>query len=533
VTTTRRPAWTYDGSTLPDPHGYGQRAVDFLRWMKHPKSLSGQFHMDAWQERIVRKIYGSTRPDGIRQYRTVFLMVGRGGRKTALAAGLELLHLVGPERVPGSQIYSAANSQKQAALCHREMAGIVRNTPRLRKAIRIQDTLKRCRYVKQDVVYEAMSADASNAHGLTPAFTFIDELHEFGGGSADLLDAIRTGHNKTRNSLLFIATTAGAGRDTPAFDFYSYAKDVAADPSIDPTFLPILFEALPDDDWRDEQVWHDVNPGLEHGYPDLEGLRVMAREAQHRPSQRSGFQRLHLGVWLEQAADPWLEMAIYDEGDSPVDLDALEGEPCFVGVDLGFTEDLSAIVAAFPRPDSTVMVFPWIYAPEDTLLARQEKDGQPWLEWREAGHLLTTPGRSVDLGVVEAQMRALCERFDVREIAIDRFGAHGVRRRMEDDGLPIFEHGQSFGHMGPAIKATERLILDGNLLHGGHPLLRNHFSNAVLRADDMGNQRFQKGRDRNRKIDAAIAAVMAIGRADAAVEAGSVFDHYEPGALTL
>ena len=530
--TTRRPAWISDGTQLPDPHGKGQRAVDFLRCMRHPKSHSGNFHLDPWQESIFRKVYGSTREDGTRQYRTVFLMAGRGARKTAtFGAGMGMLHLVGPERIPGSQIYSAANSQKQAALCHREMAGIIRNTSRLKPAIKIKDTLKQCRYVKQDVTYEAMSADASNAHGLTPAFSFIDELHEFRTG--DLLDAIRTGHNKTRNSLLFIATTAGAGRDTPAYDFYAYARDVAADPSIDPSFLPILFEAGPDDDWRDEAVWHETNPGLALGYPDIGGLRTYASEAQHRPSQRDAFRRLHLGVWLEQAEAPWLDMEIYDEGDQPIDMEALAGEPCFVGVDLGFTEDLAAVVAAFPRPDGTVIIVPWIFAPDDTLLARQEKDGQPWLQWRDDEHLFTMPGRSVDLEVVEAKIRELDELYDVREIAIDRFGAHGVRRRLEDDGLPIFEHGQSFGHMGPAIKATERLILEGRLIHGGHPILRNHFANAHLRADDMGNQRFQKGRDRSRKVDGAIAAAMSIGRADAAVEAGSIFDNYEPGSLVL
>ena len=86
MTKTRRPEWLFDDSPLPDPHGYGQRAVDFLRWMNHPKSQSGKFELDPWQERIVRKVYGTTRPDGRRQYKKVFLMVGRGSRKTALAA---------------------------------------------------------------------------------------------------------------------------------------------------------------------------------------------------------------------------------------------------------------------------------------------------------------------------------------------------------------------------------------------------------------------------------------------------------------
>src|SRR5690606_18807264 len=131
--------------------------------------------------------------------------------------------------------------------------------------------------------------------------------------------------------------------------------------------------------------------------------------------------------------------------------------------------------AAFPMADDSVALLPFLFAPDDTLLARQEQDGQPWIEWRDAGHLITTEGRTVDLEVVEAKLRELHDLYDVQEIAIDRYGAHGVRRRLEDDGLPIYEHGQSFGHMGPAVKATERLVLEGRLLHGGHPILRNHF----------------------------------------------------------
>ena len=258
---------------------------------------------------------------------------------------------------------------------------------------------------------------------------------------------------------------------------------------------------------------------------------MRAKPAPAQPAR--GVQRLHLGVWLEQNADPWLDMTIYDEGAGEIDVAGLAGRPCYVGVDLGFTEDLSAIVAAFPLDGGDVALLPFIFAPDDTLLERAERDGQPWIEWRDAGHLLTTPGRTVDLAVVEAKIRELCDLYDVAEIAIDRFGAHGIRKRLEDDGFPIFEHGQSFMHMGPPIKAAERLVLEGRLHHGGHPILRNHFANAVLRADDMGNQRFQKGRDRSRKIDAAIAATMAIGRIDAAIEAGSVFDTFSKEELLI
>lgn len=528
---TRRPEWVVDDSPLPDPHGYGQRAVDWIKWLRHPKSPDGRFQLDHWQERIIRKVYGTTRPDGRRQYKKVFLMVGRGSRKSSLAAGIELLHLAGPEAVPSGNIYSAANSRKQSAIIHREMTGIIRSTPWLKKRIKIQESEKRSTFKPEDVIYEAMSADASNAHGLSPTLTVVDEYHEF--KTMDLMDAIESGQRKLTNTLLFIATTAGAGRDNPAYDLYSYAKEVAENPDLDPTFLPILFEAFPDDDFTDQSVWFETNPGMVHGYPPLEQLEDGAREAVNRPSRRGAFKRLHIGVWQEQNEDPWMDMAVYDEGAREFDLADLKGEQAFLGVDLGFTEDLSAIVAAFPRPDGNIILLPFIYAAEDTLEARQSVDGQPWLEWKEDGHLLTTQGRSIDLDDIEEKIRDLCEEYDVQEIAIDRFGAFGIRKRLEDDGLPIFEHGQSFGHMGPAVKAVERFVLEGRIIHGGHPVLRNHFSNAHLRADDMGNQRFQKGRDRKRKVDAAIAATMACGRIDAAIEAGSIYDNYEPGSLVL
>src|SRR5690606_33625848 len=88
------PQWIYDGSEIADPLGHGERAVEFLRRLRHPKStLPGRaFQLDAWQERIVRRIYGPRHADGRRIINTVVLLIPRGNRKTSLAAALSLLH---------------------------------------------------------------------------------------------------------------------------------------------------------------------------------------------------------------------------------------------------------------------------------------------------------------------------------------------------------------------------------------------------------------------------------------------------------
>lgn len=113
------PEWVLDASEIPDPLGYGERAVRFLRALKHPKSRARgrAFQLDPWQERIVRRIYGPRDEAGRRIVKTAFLLLPRGNRKTSLAAALALLHAIGPEKLPGGEVISAASDQKQARIC--------------------------------------------------------------------------------------------------------------------------------------------------------------------------------------------------------------------------------------------------------------------------------------------------------------------------------------------------------------------------------------------------------------------------------
>lgn len=291
------PAWIYDGSDIPDPFGYGERAVEFLRRLRHPQSdaLGRAFQLHHWQERIVRRIYGPRHADGRRIVQTVWLMLPRGNRKTSLAAALALLHTIGPERVPAGQVIFAAVDREQAGIGFREAANIIRCDKRLEAATRINDAFnsaKKITYVAEDVTLQAISSDGGAQHGKTPAFTLIDELHAWKG--RDLWEALRSGAAKVKDSLTVIATTAGRGTDTVAADLFDYARRVAAGEIDNPAFLPIIFAAEADDDWLDEAVWHRVNPGLEHGFPSIEGLRTLAKEAENRPSDAYAFQQFNL-----------------------------------------------------------------------------------------------------------------------------------------------------------------------------------------------------------------------------------------------
>ncbi|RRI02379.1 hypothetical protein EH240_13050 [Mesorhizobium tamadayense] len=293
----------------------------------------------------------------------------------------------------------------------------------------------------------------------------------------------------------------------------------------DPSFLPVIFEPDEGDDWRDETVWHKVNPGLALGYPDIKGIRAMAREAQNRPADQDAFRQYHLNFWPDHSTSPFVDMATYDEGADPIDLAALAGEPCWLGVDLSSSGDLTVIVAAFRDGDGFVVV-PWFFCPKENLRQRQDASGAPYVRWADESLITATPGNVVDFRAVEDKIRELCDQFDVREIAFDPALARNTLNNLLEDGYPAVEHRQGSLSMMPAIHELERAIVAKRFKHGGHEILRFCFSNVEVETNSHGHKvRLHKGK-RHLSIDGAIAAAMAVNRAAAggSAEAGSLYD---------
>ncbi len=359
---------------------------------------------------------------------------------------------------------------------------------------------------------QAIAADAGKQHGRTPQFVLVDELHAW--PKRDLFDVLETSLVKTRNSLMVIATTAGRGQTNHAWETMQYARAVASGEVDDPSVLPILFESDLSESWEDEAVWHRTNPGLIHGFPDIEGMRIAAREARTNPGKRDSFRQLHLNMWLEHSTSPFVDMAVYDACAGEVDVEALGDAPCFVAVDLSSTTDLTAVVAVWRDPENNYVVRPRFFVPAENLEARAARDGVPYPRWCNEGLIEATPGNVVDYARVETYIRELAKTYRVEEIAFDPYGASAMMQRLEDDGLPVIAFRQGWRSMSPAIAELERAILGGKFHHAGHEVLRWNFNNIAVETDKAENRSFHKAKSKDR-IDGAVAAAMAVSRAAA------------------
>ncbi len=520
-----RPEWLFDKSPIPDPHGKGKRAEDFLERLQHPKSMlaDNAFHFPEWFRRVVRRAYGDTNPDGSRKIREVLLLLPRGNRKSTFAAGIGLLHTIGPEKVQGGQCIIAARDREQAGFLFNEASGMLSMNEFLAGLVRNRKAPPTITHKRAGSHLLAVSADALNKHGGTVSLALEDEIHAW--KSADLHNVLTSSMNKVPNAIRWMMTTAGRGTGTLAYEQYQYAKDVLRGRVKDPSFLPVLFEAPHDVDYRDEKIWHLVNPGLVDGYQDIDGIRSLARRARTSLGARATILNDHLNVWAQTASNPFIEPAVYDACKGKIDWEKIKDLPCWLGVDLSSSVDLSAIVACWKRENGTYIMWAWFFCPEDNLEERERLSEAPYRQWAKKEFITPTPGSTIDYRAIESKIRELCSEFDVQEVAFDPHMARQVQPNLIDEGLPCIDVRQVPSLMMPAIQETERAFLAREITHGGHPVLRFCFLNAEVEGKNRRGHASQWVKPKRwLSIDGAVAASMAILRASAGDSGRAYYD---------
>ena len=528
------PRWVLDDSPIPDPLGEGQRIVDFAKVMRHPKSTlpNKSAAFPRFWERIARRIYGPRDEDGERIVRQVFIMIPRGARKSSFAGILGLYHTAAKGvRVPGGQVLLAAGSKDQAGIVFEEAQnialetpGIIRQSkddpePLITRGSKKQIDNAYIQHVADKTIMTVQSADGDLSHGTTPSVVIYDELHVF--RRRTLWDALQSGLIKLPNTLSIVITTAGKGQENLAFSEYQNARRIALkqaeDPTFRPDYLPVLFEPPSQEaDWEDRNLWEICNPGMAEGFPDPKAFAIEAESVKGRPLELERFKQYNLNFWSQQSTSPFVDMGTYDLGNTPVDLEAHKefADKCWLAVDLGVNNDLSAIVACWPDPElpSSYEVAAWFFCPEDHLDKKGELDGVSYIEWAKNDFIEPTVGNITDYNVIQTKIEELCGEFNVQEIAFDKARAGQMMSALATAGYPVVDMPQGWRHMMPAIDELERSILANRFTHGGHPVLRWNFDNVEVYTGGGGNRTFHKGLSRGR-IDGAQAAAMAVGRA--------------------
>ena len=488
------------------------RAVTFIENLCHTKGkwAGTPFWLLPWQEQLIRDIFGIVKPDGNRQFRTAFVEICKKVGKSELAAAIAL-YLLYADNEPSAEVYGAAADRQQASIVFDVAKQMVEMSPALMKRSKLMGATKRIVNYGNAGYYQVLSAEVGGKHGFSVSGLVFDEIHT--QPNRQLYDVLTKGSSDARqNPLHFIITTAGNDRHSIAYELHTKAVDILEGRRVDPTFYPVVYGLKDDEDWEDEANWYKVNPSL--GYTvDVERLRDAYREAKQNPADEITFKWLRCNMWVSSTV-AWIPDAIYMRGNEPINMASLEGRDCYAGLDLSSTGDITALVLIFPPrdEDEKFVLLPYFWIPEETIPRRVIANSVPYDIWEKQGYIMSTEGNVIHYDFIEKFIMDLSEKYHILEIAVDRWNATHVIQNLEDNGLTMVPFGQGFASMSAPTKEFYRLLMEGKIIHGGHPVMRWMAGNVVVDTDPAGNIKVTKAKSKE-KIDGIVAAIMALDRA--------------------
>jgi phage terminase large subunit-like protein len=449
----------------------------------------GPLILRPWQKTLLEHLFAWD-DDGLR-HRVSLVGMPRKSGKSALGSVLGLYSLIlGPR---GAEVYSVASEKEQARIVFQDAKRTVEASPELSALTRLyRDAIE---LPAMNSVYRVLSAENLSKEGLNPSSVIFDELHAQPDRELfDVFSLAMGARGKLAN--LIAITTAGVrsdrtGRDGIAFSLYQMGQKIARGELDDPTFFMAWWEAPEGADHRDPETWRLANPG----FGDLNAESDFHSAIKRTPEAEFRIKRCN--QWVS-TVETWLPAGSWDECAGEVNL--TPEDEIVLGFDGSYNGDASVIVGAVvPRVEGDPVKVFMVKAWEKDL----EHDGP---EWR------------VDIGEVEQTVLDFCQKHNVKEIACDPFRWQRSMEVLEGYGLPVVAFPQSPQRMIKACAGFFDSVAEKRLIHDGDPLLARHIGNTAVKLTPAGPHIKKENPNSPRKIDAAVAAILAVDRASGKIE---------------
>ena len=536
-------AWPYEW--LPE---LADRIIRFIELLPHVKGpLAGEpLRLERWQKFILATVFGwVNKSDGRRRYRTVYEEIPRKNAKTTKLAGIGLYMLTADGEL-GAEVYSAATKEEQARIVFEIAQQMARMEPEFRSTFGVEIFRKALAVRETGSKFVPLAAEADSLDGLNVSCALIDELHAH--KTRAVHDVLDSGTGSRAQPLMWKITTAGSNRAGVCYDQRAYGIKVLnavlkrhgglgyrveGEAVDDESFFVIIYTIDEGDDYFDEATWRKANPNYGISV-DPEDLRRMAGVAQIQAQALNEFLTKRLDVWVN-AESAWMNMLAWEAcGDPTLKEERFAGKRCVVALDAAFKKDLFAKVKVF-REDGHYYCFGRYYTNQEQT---EQKGNEHLAAWVREGWLRTTPGNVLDIEAVREEITGRkgadgkielpgdLQRVEIGECCFDPAQLTQFSTELGEQGLTMVEIRPTVLNFSPAMKELEALVASKRLHHNGDPVMAWAISNVVCHFDAKDNIYPRKDdpskKDRTKKIDPAIALIMAIARMMTAPDEGNI-----------
>lgn len=487
------------------------RICHFVELLPHIKgdwaARRERIRLEAWQVFVLASIFGwRDRETGRRRFRVADLFVPRKNAKSTLAAGIGLYMLAADDEF-GAEVYSGATSEDQAREVFNPAKLMAEGTPEFVQRYGVVPRASNISIPETNSRFEPIIGKPGD--GASPSCAIVDEFHEH--PTETLYDTMRTGMGARSHPLMLVITTSGDDVAGPCYAHQEELQQVLDGVIEDEQRFGIIFTIDDGDDWTSEEALVKANPNYGVSL-DPDFLLAQQRDAVRDPRKQPTFQTKHLNIWV-QSSSPWLNVHGWKQlGDRSLKVEDFAGERCYVGLDLSNTTDITSRCRVFRRRVDGAdhfYAFWRHYLPETRI---DEPDNRHYQGWWRDGWLVKTEGGMIDQQLILEDLRADRRKTPITELALDLWGAPGIAADLQKDGIPVTTVPMTAQHLSAPMKFIDGLVEDGRIHHCGDPVAMWGVSNVQVKPDRNENW-FPRRGSRGKKIDPAIALIVAIARA--------------------
>ena len=489
----------------------------FVRHVKGP--LAGQLmELELWEMFVFANMYGwyhkNEKGKIVRVIRESYVQVPKKNGKTIIAAGALLYAMYGEGEL-GADCYAAATDYEQAQNAAEPISQTIENSEPLSRDTQIYKGINGTisgalyRYNIDGIAYQnkfkVLSKNTKGLEGKNPYFVLNDELHA--QENMDMYDNLKSAQVSREQPMMLNTSTAGKGASSVGMRVYKYAKQVLDNDNDDSLFVAI-WEPNKNYDWENRKVWRMVNPNIGISVT-MEQLETEFKKAKQSAHSKAEFLSKHLNVFVNGANNFFeqeqVEHVLVD------DLGDLDGEVCYLGLDLSKTTDLTCVSLNFPSFDisgrAILKVKQMYFIPNADIDFREKEDNVPYQDLAEKGFVTFCDGKMINQDQVLEYIIECMDIYDVQQLNYDPAMSQKLVEKCENLGLECIAVNQYPTVMNSMIDDTERIIYEKRLVTD-NPLFIYCALNVVV-VSNLNGMKAPSKRQSKKKIDGFVAFLVA------------------------
>jgi len=444
--------------------------------------------LEPFQCFIISALFGLYFKDtSIRKYLYAFLFIGRKNGKTCFSAFLQLYFMIA-DGVSFPQSILVAGSQTQAIdTSFRALKEMIKSSPALSLRLEAMQSNKiifkdRTRYG----ICKTVPAIEDRLEGLNPTSCILDEVHTY--KNAQKFNVIKNALGTKDNAMLFLISTAGYGKDSFCAQLVEAGRNVLREVTSDDRFFYMLYELEEGDDIYDESNWIKANPAL-GTILDFRTFSDQFNTNKSIPSLLSDFITKRFNMFLEENSQ-WLDNDVLQDSFGDFDEETVKNLPCYIGLDLSATRDLTSIVCLWDAGHRFYARSFFLFVKSgDNSLRKGNIDINRWVD---LGYINACTTPTIDYDMVLAKIIDLNNTYDVKGLYYDPWHFDRILNEVKNAGIwcvPIAPIAKNFDG---AIRFLESLMYGHLLTIQTNKCMSWNFRNLVIAIDMNGSYKPDK-----------------------------------------